>query len=52
VIFFLPPAARGKAHGAWRFAHSEYLDPPQKLLIIVFVLFEMQLAIEIPNVFL
>jgi hypothetical protein len=21
-MIFLPPAARGKAHGAWRFAHS------------------------------
>jgi hypothetical protein len=28
-LFFslLPPAARGKAHGAWRFAHSKYPDP-------------------------
>jgi hypothetical protein len=29
---FLPPAARGKAHGAWRFAHSS-----QKLFIWVSV---------------
>jgi hypothetical protein len=23
----------GQGEGAWRFAHSEYLDPPQKLFI-------------------